>query len=91
LDLAISHRHYDLFELGADWSIWFENMTVKFHTDREGDIASLSLPLEPAVGPIVFHRMPEPTMLKESSSSPSSASIVAAASPFALPWMTPVG
>jgi hypothetical protein len=64
LDLAISHRHYDLFEVGADWSIWFENMTVKFHTDREGDIASLSLPLEPAVGPIVFHRMPEPTMLK---------------------------
>lgn len=36
LDLPISHRHYDLFELGADWSIWFENKTVQFHTDREG-------------------------------------------------------
>jgi CubicO group peptidase (beta-lactamase class C family) len=64
LDLPISHRHYDVFELGADWSIWFENMIVQFHTDREGDIANLSLPLEPAVGPIVFRRMPEPAMLK---------------------------
>jgi CubicO group peptidase (beta-lactamase class C family) len=63
LDLPISHRHYDVFELGADWRIWFENMIVQFHTDREGDIASLSLPLEPAVGPIVFRRRPEPTML----------------------------
>ena len=34
LDLAMAHRHYDLFELGADWRIWFENMTVQFHTDR---------------------------------------------------------
>jgi CubicO group peptidase (beta-lactamase class C family) len=64
LDLPISHRHYDLFELGADWSIWFENMTVQFHTDREGDIASLSVPLEPAVEPIVFRRMPEPALFK---------------------------
>jgi hypothetical protein len=48
LNLPISHRHYDLFELGADWSIWFENMTLQFHTDREGDIASLAIPLEPA-------------------------------------------
>jgi len=64
LDLPISHRHYDLFELGADWSIWFENVTVQFHTDREGDIASLSLPLEPAVEPIVFRRMPEPALFK---------------------------
>jgi Domain of unknown function (DUF3471)/Beta-lactamase len=63
LDLPISHRHYDVFELGADWSIWFENMIVQFHTDREGDIASLALPLEPAVGPIVFRRRPEPAML----------------------------
>lgn len=62
LDLPISHRHYDLFELGADRRIWFENTTVQFHTEREGDIGSLSLPLEPAVGPIVFRRRPEPAM-----------------------------
>jgi CubicO group peptidase (beta-lactamase class C family) len=60
LDLAISHRHYDLFELGADPSIWFENMTLQFHTDREGNVASLAIPLEPAVVPIVFRRRPEP-------------------------------
>jgi len=59
LNLPISHRHYDLFELGADPSIWFENMTLQFHTDREGDIASLAIPLEPAVAPIVFRRAPE--------------------------------
>jgi Domain of unknown function (DUF3471) len=60
LDLPISHRHYDVFELGADPSIWFENMTLQFHTDREGDIASLAIPLEPAVAPIIFRRMAEP-------------------------------
>jgi CubicO group peptidase (beta-lactamase class C family) len=60
MDLPVTHRHYDLFELGADPSIWFENMTLQFHTDREGDIASLSLPLEPAVAPIVFVRQPDP-------------------------------
>jgi CubicO group peptidase (beta-lactamase class C family) len=63
LDLPIAHRHYDVFELGADRSIWFENMIVQFHTDREGDIASLALPLEPAVGPIVFRRRAEAAML----------------------------
>jgi CubicO group peptidase (beta-lactamase class C family) len=60
LELPISHRHYDVFELGADWSIWFEDMTLQFQTDREGEIASLSIPLEPAVPPISFRRMPEP-------------------------------
>jgi hypothetical protein len=60
LNLPISHRHYDLFELGADPSIWFENMTLQFQTDREGDIASLAIPLEPALAPIVFRRAPEP-------------------------------
>lgn len=57
-DLPISHRHYDVFELGAEWSIWFENMTLQFQTDREGDIASVAMPLEPAVAPIIFRRRP---------------------------------
>jgi CubicO group peptidase (beta-lactamase class C family) len=70
LDLPIAHRHYDVFELGADWSIWFENMIVQFHTDREGDIASLALPLEPAVAPIVFRRSPEPAMLTRAFLAP---------------------
>jgi CubicO group peptidase (beta-lactamase class C family) len=60
LDLPILHRHYDVFELGADWSIWFENITLQFQTDREGDIASLAVPLEPAVAPIIFRRAAEP-------------------------------
>jgi len=40
----------------ADWS---ENMTLQFQTDCEGDVASLSIPLEPAVA-LIFRRMPEP-------------------------------
>jgi|SRR5215831_6709391 len=40
----------------ADWS---ENMTLQFQTDRDGDIASLSIPLEPAVA-LIFRRMPQP-------------------------------
>jgi hypothetical protein len=33
---------------------------LQFQTDREGDIASLAIPLEPAVAPIIFRRMAEP-------------------------------
>jgi len=39
----------------ADWS---ENMTLQFQTDREGDVASLSIALEPEVA--LIRRMPEP-------------------------------
>ena len=49
LDLPMAHRHYDLFEIAAEPTAWFENKTVQFTTGVEGDIESLMVPLEPAV------------------------------------------
>jgi hypothetical protein len=62
LDLPMAHRHYDVFEIAAEPTVWFENRTVQFVTGVEGDIESLMVPLEPAVAPIVFRRLPEPAM-----------------------------
>ena len=41
---------------------WFENGTAQFATGVEGHIESVVVPLEPAVAPIVFRRLPEPEM-----------------------------
>jgi CubicO group peptidase (beta-lactamase class C family) len=55
---AMSHRHYETFELPEapdrllpDW------LAITFLTDREGNIVSLSAPLEPMVKDIVFVRL----------------------------------
>jgi hypothetical protein len=55
---AMAHRHYETFELPEyqdrllpDW------LAITFLTDREGNIVSLSAPLEPMVGDIVFVRL----------------------------------
>jgi hypothetical protein len=60
LDLPMAHRHYDVFEISAEPSAWFENKTVQFATGVEGHIESLAFPLEPAVAPIVFRRRRNP-------------------------------
>jgi hypothetical protein len=55
---ALTHRHYETFEtpevpdrLCPDW------LAITFLTDRDGNIVSLSTPLEPAVKDIVFARL----------------------------------
>ena len=62
LDRPMGHRHYDVFEIAAEPTVWFENRTVQFATSVEGDIESLAVPLEPQVAPIVFRRLPPPEM-----------------------------
>ncbi len=62
LDLPMVHRHYDVFEIAPEPAVWFENKTVQFGTGVEGHLESLAVPLEPAVAPIVFRRVPEPEM-----------------------------
>jgi hypothetical protein len=37
---------------------WFGNWTVQFATGIEGHVESLAVPLEPAVAPIIFRRLP---------------------------------
>jgi hypothetical protein len=52
------HRHYETFELPEvpDRHVP-DKLDITFQTDREGNIVSLSAPLEPTVKDIVFVRL----------------------------------
>ena len=55
----LAHRHYDTFELPeAAGRLVPSQLAISFSTDREGNIAMLSAPLEPLVKDIVFIRIP---------------------------------
>ena len=55
----LAHRHYDTFELPeASGRLLPDRLAISFSTDREGNIAILSAPLEPFVKDIVFTRIP---------------------------------
>ena len=58
LGLPMEHRHSDVFDLVAEPAAWPGNKTVQLISTDEGDIESLKVPLEPAVAPIVFRRLP---------------------------------
>ena len=55
---SMAHRHYETFELPevTDRHVP-DRLPITFLTDRDGDIVSLSAPLEPAVKEIVFTRL----------------------------------
>jgi CubicO group peptidase (beta-lactamase class C family) len=54
---ALTHRHYDTFELPeVNDRLLPNNLAISFTTDRDGNIASLAAPLEPMVKDIVFTR-----------------------------------
>jgi hypothetical protein len=56
---ALEHRHYETFELPeAPDRLLPDHLAITFLTDREGDVVSLSAPLEPMVKDIVFARRP---------------------------------
>src|SRR5262245_52475949 len=55
---AMTHRHYETFELPeAPDRLLPDRLAITFLTDREGNIVSLSAPLEPMVKDIVFTRL----------------------------------
>jgi CubicO group peptidase (beta-lactamase class C family) len=58
MSAALTHRHYETFELpeAAD-RLLPDRLAITFLTDRDGNIVSLSAPLEPAVKDIVFTRL----------------------------------
>lgn len=62
----LEHYHYDVFQVPADPLDLFEKMKVEFLTDIDGDISSLSMPLEPTVKDIVFTRMPDRQLTQRS-------------------------
>jgi CubicO group peptidase (beta-lactamase class C family) len=55
---TMAHRHYETFELPeAPDRLLPDRLAITFLTDREGNIVSLSAPLEPMVRDIVFARL----------------------------------
>jgi CubicO group peptidase (beta-lactamase class C family) len=56
---ALQHYHYDIFQVPPDPLDPFEKMKVQFLTDLNGEISSISMPLQPDVKEIVFTRMPD--------------------------------
>jgi hypothetical protein len=55
---TMSHRHYETFELPEIKDrLLPDQLVITFLTDREGNIVSLSAPLEPMVKDIVFARL----------------------------------
>jgi CubicO group peptidase (beta-lactamase class C family) len=55
---AMIHRHYETFELPeVPDRLLPDRLAITFLTDREGNIVSLSAPLEPMVKDIVFLRL----------------------------------
>jgi CubicO group peptidase (beta-lactamase class C family) len=58
MSAPLAHRHYDTFELpDAPERLLPDGLAISFFNDREGNIASLSAPLEPLVDDIVFIRV----------------------------------
>jgi hypothetical protein len=55
----MAHRHYETFELPEvpDRHVP-DRLPLTFVTDRDGNIVSVSAPLEPAVKDVVFTRLP---------------------------------
>jgi CubicO group peptidase (beta-lactamase class C family) len=59
MSAPLAHRHYDTFELPeAPERLLPDRLAISFATDREGNVTSLSTPLEPLVEDIVFTRIP---------------------------------
>jgi CubicO group peptidase (beta-lactamase class C family) len=58
MSAAMTHRHYETFELPeVPDRLLPDRLAITFLTDREGNIVSLSTPLEPMVKDIVFVRL----------------------------------
>jgi len=70
LSAPLQHFHYDVFEVPENPIDPLEKTKVMFFTDVKGEIASLSMPLEPNVKDIVFTRVPEKRMFERSFLEP---------------------
>lgn len=56
-DFKLKHWHYDLFKgVDAEASMSEDDIMITFLTNANGDVDKLTVPLEPAVSPIVFKR-----------------------------------
>ncbi len=81
---SLEHYHYDVFQVPANPLDPFEKMKVMFLTDINGDISSISMPLEPSVKDIVFTRMPDKQLTQRSFIEPFTGEYEIAGSPVPL-------
>ena len=57
MTIDLDHRHYDVFDGRASNPLLQElGFAVQFETNRNGDVASLTVPLEPSADPLRFER-----------------------------------
>jgi CubicO group peptidase (beta-lactamase class C family) len=80
----LEHFHYDQFQVPADPLDPFEKMKVMFLTDFDGEISSLSMPLQPDVKDIVFTRLPDRQLTQRSFIEPFTGDYEIAGSPVPL-------
>lgn len=57
ITMPLTHYHYDIFEGRVE--LLDMTMLASFGTDLKGNVDSVSLPLEPALKPLVLTRLPE--------------------------------
>jgi len=65
-DFALSHYHYDVFDLKDDEDSEGFRIKGTFGMDIRGNIMTVSIPLQPGVKEIVFTRLPEKKMTERS-------------------------
>lgn len=58
----LDHWHYEMFQAPADRQNELELTRVQFHNDLSGEIASITIPIEPNVEPASFTRQPPAEM-----------------------------
>ncbi|MBI9044260.1 MAG: serine hydrolase [Anaerolineaceae bacterium] len=60
LEFSMKHYHFDVFEMS--YELFEMELKIQFFLDVDGNISSVSVPLEPNVKNIVFERMPDSQM-----------------------------
>lgn len=70
ISVSVAHLHYDVFQVPDAPFDPFAKMKVSFFSDTNGDISSLTLPLETNVKDIVFTRLPDKQLTERSFIEP---------------------
>ncbi len=70
MESAAQHWHYDVWRVPHDPLDLLQETEIMFNTDWQGNITSLSSPMEPGVKDIVFTKMPERRMRERSFLEP---------------------
>jgi CubicO group peptidase (beta-lactamase class C family) len=73
LSAPLDHFHYDTFEVPEDDALDFPRTKISFQTNLQGDIASLSTPLESSVKEIVFSRATDLSVMNRATLEPLAA------------------